>query len=171
MKIPEIIHGKRIYLRSYDKNDVSFVSGMWFDEENGKYLSDPTLDFIDDVFQSALDNIQDSEDGFYFVVCLDSGERIGSASTFPNEDKTEYDIGYCIHKDFWKNGYGTEAVSVLVDWIRSKGAKSVTAEAAIENKGSCRLLEKLGFAVKEETEFSKYHMDIKYKSYIYRKIL
>lgn len=171
MKIPDIIYGDRIFLRSYDKSDVAFVSKMWFDSENGKYLSDPTPEFIDDVFQNVLDTIQDSDDGFYFVVCLNSGERIGSASTFPNDDKTEYDIGYCIHKDFWKKGYGTEAVSVLLDWIRCKGAKSVTAEAAIDNKGSCRLLEKLGFTVKEETEFSKYHMDIRYKSYIYQKNL
>ncbi len=169
MKIDGTICGDRLYLRSYDKNEVSFVSEMWFDKENGKYLSDPTSEFIDDVFRNALDEIQDIDDGYYFVACLNSGEKIGSASAFPNEDKTEYDIGYCIHKKFWRNGYGTEMVQILLGWIQKQGAKSVSAEVAVQNKGSRRLLEKLGFVVKKETEFKKYNMDISYKSYIYRK--
>lgn len=171
MKIPDIICGKRIYLRSYDKSDISFVSSMWFDEENGKFLSDPTPEFIDDVFQKALDNIQDSLDGFYFIICLDSGEKIGSISTFPDEKGEEYDLGYCIHKDYWKNGFGSEAVDVLLQWIKDRGGKNVTAEVAAENSASRRLLEKLGFTVRKETEFKKYHMDITYKSYIYCKNL
>lgn len=169
MKIPETIQGNRIYLRSYDNNDVSFVSSMWFDEENGKYLSDPTQEFIDDAFQKALDNIQDVDDGFYFIISLNSGKKIGSISTFPDESGQEYDIGYCIHKDYWKKGYGSEAVTILLEWIKEKGAKTVTAEVAAENTASRRLLEKLGFIVRKETEFKKYHMDITYKSYIYYK--
>ena len=169
MKISEVIHTERLYIRSYDNSDIDFVSKMWFDKENGKYLSDPTPEYIDEKFQKAVDNIQDTVGGYYFIVCLNSGEKIGSVSTFPDENGENYDIGYCIHKDYWKNGYGTEAVSALIEWIKEKGAKSVTAEAAIENKGSCRLLEKLGFKVIEETEFKKYNMGIVYKSYVFRK--
>ena len=171
MKIPETIQGNRIYLRSYDKNDVSFVSSMWFEEENGKYLSDPTPEFIDDAFQKEFDNIQDVDDGFYFIISLNSGGKIGSISTFPDENGEEFDIGYCIHKDYWKNGFGSEAVGVLLQWIKERGAKTVTAEVAAENTASRRLFEKLGFIVRKETEFKKYHMDISFDSYIYEKEL
>ena len=169
MKIPEVIKSERLCIRSYDNADIDFVSKMWFDEENGRYLSDPTFEYIDERFQKAVDELQYSETGYYFVVCLNSGEKIGSVSAFPDENGDNYDIGYCIHKDYWKNGFGTEAVGALLDWIERRGAKSVTAEAAIENIGSCKLLEKLGFSIKEEAEFKKYNMDIKYKSYVYHK--
>lgn len=169
MKITDVIYGNRLYIRSYDNSDIDFVSKMWFDEENGRYLSDPTFEYIDEKFQKAVDGIQDCESGYYFVACLKTGEKIGSASAFPDEDNLNYDIGYCIHKDYWKNGFGTEAVNALLEWIQKKGAKSVTAEVAVENMGSRRLLEKLGFTIKEETEFKKYNMDITYKSYVYQK--
>ena len=171
MKIDEKIYGERIFIRSYDKSDVSFVSGMWFDKENGKYLSDPTPEYIDDVFQKAFDDIEYCADGFYFIICLNSGERIGSVSTFPNENNSQYDLGYCIHKDFWKKGFGTEAVLLLMEWIKQRGCKIVTAEVACDNIASRKLLENLGFKVREKTSFKKYNMDISFDSYIYEKEL
>ncbi|MBR2040995.1 MAG: GNAT family N-acetyltransferase [Oscillospiraceae bacterium] len=171
MKIGGKICGERIFLRSYDKSDVAFAGGMWFDEENGRYLSDPTQEYIDDVFQKAFDGIENCADGFYFIICLNSGERIGSISTFPDENNSQYDIGYCIHKNFWKNGFGTEAVLLLMEWIKGRGGKIVTAEVACDNIASRKLLENLGFKVREKTSFKKYNMNISFDSFIYEKEL
>ena len=80
---------------------------------------------------------------------------------------TNIDIGYCIDKIFWRNGYASEAVRSIIDWAKDNSIKTITAEVAKENLSSCRLLKKLGFKEKEETLFKKYHMDIEYDSYIY----
>ena len=90
---------------------------------------------------------------------------------FPNEDWDIYDIGYCIDRKYWKQGYGTEVIGLLLDWIRDHGGKKVTAEVAVENNASNALLVKCGFEVERATEFKKYNMDVVFKSYIYQILL
>ncbi|MDE6579336.1 MAG: GNAT family N-acetyltransferase [Ruminiclostridium sp.] len=173
MKIENKLIGKRIAIRSYQKSDLDFVSGMWFDKENGRYLSAPEKEYIDEKFQRAVDGLEDSSFGYYFVAeLLDTGELIGSCSTFPDsDDKSVFDIGYCVVKSHWREGFGSEIVSVLLDWIKSEGGTTVTAEVAKENKASCGLLKKLGFEVVKETSFKKYNMGIEFESFILGKKL
>lgn len=173
MKIKNKLIGKRIAIRSYLKSDLDFVGEMWFDKENGKYLSDPEREYIDERYQKAIDGMEDSESGYYFVAELtETGNLIGSCCAFPDsDDKGSYDIGYCVHKSHWRQGYGSEIVSLLLDWIKSEGGKSVTAEAAKENEGSCAMLKKLSFKIIKEAEFKKYNMGISFDSFIFEKSL
>lgn len=85
MKIEQPMLGKRICLRNYTESDLTFLTDMWFDEENGKYMSDPTREYVDETFQKALDTLGESEYGYYLVIELaDTKERIGSACMFPD---------------------------------------------------------------------------------------
>lgn len=170
MKIENPICGKRICLRNYAESDLAFLTGMWFDAENGKYMSDPTSEYVDEAFQKALDTLGESPYGYYLVIELtDTREKIGSACMFPNEDQTVYDIGYCIHKCKWKQGYGSEAVASLLEWLEEHGAEKVTAEVAVDNLPSNMLLRKLGFDIEKKAEFQKYNMNVRFDSYIYAK--
>lgn len=172
MKIDKTIHGQRIVIRNYEKSDLDFVTGMWLDEENGKYMSDPTAAYVDEVFQKALETLDESRFGYYLIIkSANTGERIGSFSVFPDEDRKVYDIGYCIHKAHWKKGYGSEAMAVMLDWIAAQGAEKVTAEVAADNAASNALLRKFGFEIEQQTAFQKYNMDMRFDSYIYSKVL
>ena len=77
------------------------------------------------------------------------------------------DIGYCIHKEYWRNGYATEVVKKLIEWAAQQSYKTITAEVAKDNEASCGLMTKLGFIINEEKSFKKYHMDISYDSYVF----
>ena len=168
MKLESPLVGERITIRDYTPDDLTFSTDMWFDPENGRYLSDPAAEYVDEVYQKALDGLQDCEDGYYLIVELrSSGERIGTCCVFP--DKDVYDIGYCIHKSRWRQGFGTEVVNLLAGWAREQGTSAVTAEAAKENRASCALLEKCGFSVARESSFKKYHMDITFDNLIYER--
>lgn len=172
MKVTQSLYGKRICLRNYAESDLPFLTDMWFDAENGKYLSDPTREYVDETFQNALDTLGESQYGYYLVIeLLDTKERIGSACMFPDEDKKVYDIGYCIHKSKWKQGYGGETLALMLEWLKENGASKVTAEVAAENLPSNMLLRKFGFEVEKITEFKKYNMDVRFDSYIYAKSL
>ena len=110
MKLDSKLIADRIVIRNYEIDDKEFCTGMWFDKENGKYLSDPTEEYVDEVFQNAVDTMQDSKYGYYLVIeKIAAGERIGSCCAFPNDDGSIIDVGYCINKKFWRNGYASEA--------------------------------------------------------------
>ena len=120
MKIEEPLQGKRIAIRNYAPEDLDFCTGMWFDPENGRYLSDPDREHVDERYQRALEGMPDSPDGYYFIVELrESGERVGTCCAFPQDGA--YDIGYCIRREYWKRGYGTELVELLTDIGKSYG--------------------------------------------------
>lgn len=169
MKLDRPLAAGRIVIRNYEATDLDFLAEMWFDPENGRYMSDPTREYIDDRYQSILNTLQDSDDGYYLVVLLaETGERIGSAGIFPT-DGNDCDIGYCVHKDRWRQGFGTEIVSLLLDHLSLVGTETVRAEVAVDNLSSNRLLQKFGFVAEKSSEFKKYNMDIRFDSYIYAK--
>ena len=169
MKLDKNLVGERIVVRSYEAFDKEFCTKMWFDAENGKYLSDPTEEYVDECFMEAVNTLQDSEDGYYLVIeRKEDGKRLGTCGAFP-EGEDAIDIGYCVKMDYWRNGYGFEALNLLIDWAKEKGFKKVTAEVAKENAASCGLLTKLGFKPVKDTAFKKYRMDIKYDSYVFER--
>lgn len=171
MKLKEPLEGKRIVIRNYEKPDLSFLTDMWFDEENGNYMSDPTREYVTDAYQSILDDLENSEDGYYLVVGLtDGGLPIGSAGIFPTAEGI-CDIGYCVHKSYWRQGFGTEIVTLLLEWLERNGASKVMAEVAVDNLPSNRLLQKFGFEVERASTFRKYNMDVRFDSCIYAKEL
>lgn len=168
MKLDRELAGARVYLRDYRPDDLDFATGMWLDGENGRYLSDPAWDYVDAPFQRALDTLQDSPLGYYLTACQRDGERIGTCCVFPDEGREGYDIGYCVHKSRWGQGFGMEIVGLLTAWVRTQGGRWVTAEVADDNHPSRRVLEACGFTMGRATEFEKYHMGVRYKSHIYQ---
>ncbi|MDL4839491.1 GNAT family N-acetyltransferase [Aquibacillus rhizosphaerae] len=55
------------------------------------------------------------------------------------------EIGYGFLKDYWNNGYATEAVEVLIQWaFGTSKVEKVIADTLQDNDGSIRVLEKLG---------------------------
>lgn len=59
----------------------------------------------------------------------------------------------------------------MLEWIGDRGGEKVTAEVAVGNLASNALLRKFGFAVERRAAFNKYHMDVRFDSYIYAKVL
>lgn len=172
MRIEKQMTGSRLLIRNYESTDLAFSTDMWFDEENGKYLSDPLREYIDEAYQKALEGLQDSAAGYYLILqAKDACDRIGTFCIFPDDGQSTYDIGYCIHKKYWRQGYAGEAVALVADWVAQQGGRHITAEVAVENKASRALLEKCGFEITEESAFRKYNMDVCYKSYIYRRTI
>ena len=172
MKIKSPLFAHKITLRSTRKADLPFLTSMWFDKENGKYLSDPTEEYVDDRYQAVLDGIENSPDGYYLTAVLTGTEQIiGSCFMFPDGEGERLELAYCIHKACWRKGYATEIIGLAAAWARDNGFTEITAEAAKENAGSHALLIKNGFTVTGESKFKKYHTDISYESYIYSKKL
>lgn len=75
MKLNEPLVGQRIVIRNYQKSDLDFITCMWFDEGNGKYMSDPTREYVTDAYQSILDDLENSDDGYHLIAEMKNGGK------------------------------------------------------------------------------------------------
>lgn len=83
-----------------------------------------------------------------YSICLD-GICIGYVSVMPEtgNDRHKAHIGYALSAEFWGLGIATIAIKMAVVDVFKKFAYLVRLEALVEeeNKGSIRVLEKVGF--------------------------
>jgi ribosomal-protein-alanine N-acetyltransferase len=78
-----------------------------------------------------------------------TGELIGHVGLSPAEDAVE--IGYAIDDAQQGKGLATEAVRTMAEWgIRTFGLSGVDGIVARDNAGSCKVLEKAGFVLRQE---------------------
>ncbi len=160
---------ERLILRSTQESDGEFCLSLWLDDEMGRYLSDPPRALADDLELNFARGIEDDEGWYPFIaVRRDTGERIGTCSLVPSEDGACWDLGYCVHRDYWRQGIATEMIRALIDYGRARGGRAFTADVAKENAGSNAVLRKLGFRPVKEGTFRKRLTDIVYESYTYR---
>ncbi|MBI4534134.1 MAG: GNAT family N-acetyltransferase [Candidatus Melainabacteria bacterium] len=82
----------------------------------------------------------------------------GSSQSIALATRTDYNVhpssftqgkhaamGYCFSKDIWGQGYATEAAGALIRFgFEQLGLHKIFATCDVENKGSARVLEKIG---------------------------
>ncbi len=160
---------ERLVIRGTREEDGPLCLDIWLDEEMGRYMSDPPRDRADEDTLNFAKGIEE-DDGWYPMVVLhkETGEFVGTCSVVPEEDGKRWDLGYALHKRYWKQGYGTEMLRQLIEKGISEGVQSFTAYVAQENAASNALLRKLGFRILREGKgFRKRGTDIVYPEYIY----
>jgi len=159
----------RLVIRSTKKEDADFCIDMWSDDEMGKYMSNPPREKAGNFFLEWKKDVELYEGCYYFVaVSKETGNHIGSCSAVPSEDKKSWDLGYCIHINYWRQSYATEMVTELIDFCYKSGGRKITAAVAQQNLGSNALLRKLGFYIEKKGFFKKQGTDILYDEYTYR---
>ena len=161
----ENIETERLLLRSYCDDDRDYCLSLWSDKENGKYLSDPISENIDERYLGYFENMADDPEGYYLVCEFKETHVVcGTFCMFSSEDG--YDIGYCVDKAYWQQGIGSEMMQATLTWMKGHGAASVTCEVADDNIASMALLEKFGFVPIQKTKFRKWGEDTWFDSHI-----
>ncbi|MCI9094942.1 MAG: GNAT family N-acetyltransferase [Lachnospiraceae bacterium] len=171
MKI-ETIETSRLFLRSFTKKDVDFAVSIWNDPDMGEYLSDPSLENMDDEYRAMLETLGEDPECCYLISeSRNTGERIGTCSFIPGKDGITYDLAYCVHKNHWRKGYATEMVKGMMDYAKKKGAHRFTVYVNKENTASNGVMKKLGFSVIGEKSYHKRGTELTYSDFLYEKIL
>ena len=167
MKLSEDLITPRLRIRSHRAGDKAFVLALWGDCENGRYMSDPAAENVDEKYMKAIDGMEDEPDGYYMTAELrENGAPVGTCCAFP--EGGNYDIGYCISKEHWQEGLGTEMLSALIGWIKKEGGRSVTGEVADLNRASVALLSKFGFYPDRKTRYKKWGEDTYFDAHFYK---
>jgi RimJ/RimL family protein N-acetyltransferase len=82
-------------------------------------------------------------DHIYAVVLKDTEAHIGGCQLKISDG--EASVGWLLHRDHWKKGYGTEIGEELLRFgFEEKNIHRITAECDAENHGSYRVMEKIG---------------------------
>lgn len=171
MKI-ETIETQRLYLRGFEKTDVAFAMSVWNDPEMGEYLPDPSLENMDDGYRKSLESLGDDDTCCYLIAeSKTSGDRIGTCSFMPMDDGLVYDIAYCVHKKYWRNGYATEMAQGMIAYAKQQGAKKITIVINQENVASNAIAQKLGFQVVGEKSYQKKGTTLEYTDYKYELVI
>ena len=57
--------------------------------------------------------------GLYYAICLKDSDLAVGCIHVSGDDS--HDLGYCIRKEFWHNGFCTESCRAVVDLLRRMG--------------------------------------------------
>ncbi|MEG0847999.1 MAG: GNAT family N-acetyltransferase [Niameybacter sp.] len=159
---------ERLIIKSTREEHGPLCLSIWLDDEMGKYLGDPPRDKANEKYMNFAKGIEEDEGWYPFVVfSKDSNEFIGTCSMVPMEDMKHWDLGYCIHKKYWRQGYATEMIKALISFGYDKGGRRFTADVAQENIASNAVIKKLGFTIQKEGSFRKQGTNIVYDDYTY----
>ena len=137
------IKTKRLVLKRPDKsiNNKLFASlvGDW---NIAKWLSDVPYPYTEKHAQKFIK--RSSPDDLRFSVFYDEILVGGVGVSF--EENNQLDLGYWIAKDYWGNGFATEASKGLINYVKNETEfKAITACYVKGNKTSAKVLKKLGF--------------------------
>ncbi len=142
------IETARLRLRGFAPADADFAIGIWNDPEMGEYLLDETMETVSDEYRRQIEALGEDEECCYLIAeDKATGERIGTCSFIP--ENGVYDIAYCVHKKFWRQGYATEMVGGMIGHAKEQGAKKMTIVISDENAASNAIARKFGFHVAE----------------------
>ncbi|MCL1882261.1 MAG: GNAT family N-acetyltransferase [Defluviitaleaceae bacterium] len=98
-----MIETERLLLRSFTPDDFEAVHSWAGNPANTRYMAwgpnteEDTRDF--------LSNVKPGKD--FAVVLKNTKKVIGSCGIYPDESN-DSQLGWILHMDYWKHGYGTE---------------------------------------------------------------
>ena len=159
----EVLHTERLLLRPITMKDARDIFAYASDPEVTKYVRFVTHKSIKDT-HAFIRRVQSSyRKGItpvWGIQLKETGRMIGATGflQWPNPDQRA-ELGYVINRNFWGNGYVTEAAKAVCDFAFKKmNVNRIEAQAFVEQKASQRVLEKVGFkfeGILRQREFIK----------------
>lgn len=150
----------RLILRQFNKNDAEEIFNNWIsDPEVSKYMVWNYQNSIDETqkwLEKCIAKYEKLDSYNWGIELKESGELIGSISANKAENINEcYEIGYVIGRNYWRNGYATETLKAVVEYLtKEEGIRKFLCRYAKENQASGSVIRKVGFKYKGKGKFT-----------------
>ncbi len=148
---------ERLILRPFTEDDAEDMFFGWAnDPEVTKYLTWDTHKSIDET-KSVIDmwiKEYNNPEKINFAIELKSEKKLIGGIDVVGYSNGIPVIGYDLSRKYWNNGYMTEACSCMVNFLFERGFTEIHIDAAAENIGSNKVIQKCG-GVLVETKTKK----------------
>jgi len=173
-----ILESDRLIIRKLEIKDAEEAFKNWTsDDDVSRYTTWETHKSINDTraWLSAIEKSYNNPENYEWGIILKkTGELIGSISALYRENEdNRYELGYCLSKKYWRNGYTTEALKCVLNYlINEKEIKKFICRHAKDNPASGAVMQKAGFKYVRDGHFEnqegtkkfeskEYYLDIK----------
>lgn len=148
------IETERLILRKVELSDAPIMFKNWqSDERVTKYLSwkpYPNVDYSYRIAENWISMYNNLDFFLWLIVEKETNTPIGTIGVGRHEDDwSSAEVGYCIGYDWWNNGYTTEALKSVINYLLYKvGIPEVTCWCDRENRASAVVMQKSGMEFK-----------------------
>ena len=144
----KILETERLILRPFEETDFEAVHSYASVAENIEYMfwgpnnEYQTKEFI---LQSISQSKEHPCKNYQYASVLKSSKKLIGGCNLSLVGDDEAEIGWIVHKDYWKQGFGTEIGKRIVEFGFSElGLHRIIAHCDTENYGSYRVMERIG---------------------------
>ena len=162
-----VLESERLIFRSHEARDLEAFCAMEGDAEVRRYVGGAprTREAAEQRFWSGPMRPVTDRLAMWATVLKQEESYVGRCGLYPHvkgEDRVpdEAVLGFYLARAFWGRGLATEAGRAFVDFgFREVGLKRIVTAVEVGNAASVRVLEKLGFELKqiEQGTRSFYH--------------
>ncbi len=144
------IRAQRVTLRELRDTDVASLFAIFSDPEVMRYWSSVPLTDVEEARQMVVDIRCDFETKKFFKwgVARNEDDHVIGTCTLFNVFLENYraEIGYALGREFWGNGFMTEALKSLIEYsFQNLNLHRLEADVDPRNDASIKTLERLGF--------------------------
>lgn len=149
MNNTKMLYTDRLILRKFTIDDVQGMYDNWaIDELCCRYLSWNVHNSIDFTKDTIMKWINEYQNGSYnwIVELKENHEVIGNISVVHLDKKSlTAEIGYCYGSKYWGNGYATDALRKVIEYLLiEEGIYLVEAKHISGNPASGKVMKKAG---------------------------
>ena len=145
---PEIpLRGDRVLIRRFRDDDAAAFQAYRSDPEIARYQSWDADFSLDDArrFVSSVSAAPLVVAGEWIQLAIDlDGDLAGDVGIGFRDDPSVVEIGFTLAAAFHGHGFATEALFVVLVWLRSVGVETVLAIVDERNRPSRRVVERIG---------------------------
>jgi diamine N-acetyltransferase len=165
--------GKRVYLRPFEKKDLPYLY-QWGNDPEIRSLTAEVTPMTPSGLEKFWEKVSNEADRVWFTVCLKDGDRpigeVGLLRMFPAWRSTDLSI-ILGDKSAWGQGYGTEAIHLLLDYAFGfLNFHRVALGVVSFNEKALDFYEKVGFT-REGIQRDGYFYNHRYYDFIMMSIL
>ena len=170
MKI-KTLETERLVLREINEDDAKKIFENWTSDDNVtryvRWNTHKNIDETKEYIKMTHKRCEEPDNFEWGIVLKDCNELIGAIGAFPGEDE-RIEIGYNISKKYWNNGYTTEALKKVMDYlINEAGIKRFICSHAVQNPASGKVMQKAGFKYVKNAIYKKFDGSQEFDTKVY----